>query len=128
MAPGDRLDVAGTDVQVGGGEHAVIHPDVPRPENVGYLIGRIWHPGDSVDLPPDRADVLLVPAAGPWLRLADAIDLVRAVRPTLAVPIHDAILSGAGRALVDRLLSGLGGAGDERRLASGESLELLGRL
>jgi L-ascorbate metabolism protein UlaG (beta-lactamase superfamily) len=37
--PGDDLRVAGARVQVVGGQHAVIHADVPRISNVGYLIG-----------------------------------------------------------------------------------------
>ncbi len=125
VAPGDRLALLGLDVQVGGGTHAEIHPDVPRPANVGYLIGPVWHPGDSLDQSPGgRARVVLVPAAGPWLKLAEAIDYLRAGSPDLAVPIHDATLTGAGRELADRLLSGLGRAGDYRRLAPGESLGL----
>ncbi|MCV2394625.1 MBL fold metallo-hydrolase [Actinotalea sp. M2MS4P-6] len=124
VSVGDRPAVAGTDVLVGGGTHAEIHPDVPRPANVGYLIGTVWHPGDSLDLPPGDAEVLLLPAAAPWLKLAEAIDFCRAVAPRVAVPIHDAILSDPGRALADRLLSGLGRAGEYRRLAPGESLEV----
>jgi hypothetical protein len=46
---------------------------------------------------------------------------VRAVRPRLAVPIHDAIMAPAGLGLVDRLVGGLGGAGEYRRLAIGEA-------
>jgi L-ascorbate metabolism protein UlaG (beta-lactamase superfamily) len=91
--------------------HAEIHPDVPRPQNVGYLVeGVLLHPGDTLVRPPagTELDVLLVPVAGPWLRLADAIDYVREVRPRVAVPIHDAILSAPGHALVDRMVGGLG--------------------
>ena len=60
-----------------------------------------------------------MPVAGPWMKLSEAIDYVRAVRPRVAVPVHDAILSEQGRALVDRLVGGLGGA-DYRRIAAGE--------
>ncbi|MDO8107740.1 MBL fold metallo-hydrolase [Isoptericola sp. b441] len=122
VQPGDRLDLNGLVVLVGGGTHAEIHPDVPRPANVGYLVGPVWHPGDSVDTPPEPARVLLVPAGAPWLRLADAVELVRAVRPELAIPIHDAIYSGQGTGLADSLLSRLGGAGEYRRTTSGETL------
>ncbi len=128
VAPGDELDVVGFAVRVLGGRHAVIHPDVPRAANVAYLVEgatTVLHPGDSFTPPPDGVgvDVLLVPVAGPWMRLADAIDYVRAVRPGLAVPIHDAILSGRGHALVDRLVGGLGGA-EYRRVAPGETIDL----
>ncbi len=124
VAPGDRLDLSGVTVRVAGGVHAVVHPDIPRVANVGYLIGPVWHPGDSFDLPPEPARVLMVPIGGPWLRVAEAIDFVRAVRPELALPIHDGMYATASRALPDSLVSRLGGAGEYRRLEPGESLTL----
>jgi L-ascorbate metabolism protein UlaG (beta-lactamase superfamily) len=63
-------------------------------------------------------DLLLVPVAGPWLKLSEAVDYVRAVRPRVAVPIHDAVLTGAGRALPDRLVASLGGAAEYVRIAA----------
>jgi L-ascorbate metabolism protein UlaG (beta-lactamase superfamily) len=122
VAPGDRLDLSGVTVQVAGGIHAVVHPDIPRVANVGYLIGPVWHPGDSFDLPPEPARVLMVPVGGPWMRVADAIDFVRAVRPELALPIHDGMYAPQARALPDTLVSRLGRAGEYRRLEAGETL------
>jgi hypothetical protein len=40
------------------------------------------------------------------------------------VPIHDAILSDAGKALVDRVVGSLAGSVEYRRLAAGESISL----
>lgn len=123
VAPGDRVDAAGFDVELFGGEHAVVHPDVPLPPNVSCLVdGRIMHPGDSfAPLPPGRsADVLLLPVAGPWLRLADAVDLARQVAADTVVPIHDATLNEAGRATVDRIVSGLVGSRYVRLAVGGE--------
>ncbi|CAM5715341.1 MBL fold metallo-hydrolase [Streptomyces canarius] len=52
---GDTFTAAGFDVQVHGELHAVIHPDIPRITDVGYLIdgGKVFHPGDA--LSPCRA-------------------------------------------------------------------------
>lgn len=124
-ADGDRFTAAGFDVRVTGEWHAVIHPDVPRIANVAYVVdGAVLHPGDSFTTPPDdvEVDLLLVPVAGPWMKVAEAVDYVRAVRPRLAVPVHDAILADAGRALVDRLVGGLGGAQEYRRVTAAEPL------
>ncbi|HEY0186193.1 MAG TPA: MBL fold metallo-hydrolase [Cellulomonas sp.] len=119
-APGARTHVAevggswtaaGFAVRGVGGTHRAIHPDLPPVQNIGYLVeGVLLHPGDALQPPPAGTDlaVLLVPVAGPWLALADAIDYLRAVRPRVAVPIHDAILSPPGLALADRLVGGLG--------------------
>lgn len=68
--------------------------------------------------------MLFLPVSAPWLKLAELIHYLRAASPALAVPIHDAILSDAGRALVDRLLGTLAGSIDYRRLAPGESVSL----
>ncbi|MGH3718340.1 MAG: MBL fold metallo-hydrolase [Pseudonocardiaceae bacterium] len=97
VAPGHRLELAGTGVEVIGGDHGVIHPDIPVVPNNGYLIdgdaGPILHPGDSFD-PPERAvEVLLLPTAAPWFKVSEAVDYLRAIAPSLAVPIHQAILA-----------------------------------
>jgi L-ascorbate metabolism protein UlaG (beta-lactamase superfamily) len=97
VRPGERLELAGTTVEVIGGEHGVIHPDIPVVPNNGYLIdadtGTILHPGDSFTVPGRDVDVLLLPTAAPWLKLSEAVDYLRAVAPPLAVPIHQALLA-----------------------------------
>ncbi|MFB9953773.1 MBL fold metallo-hydrolase [Cellulomonas denverensis] len=50
VADGEALTVAGFPVRVLGREHRLIHPDVPRPENVGYLVDERWfHPRRRAD-------------------------------------------------------------------------------
>ncbi|MFF2454624.1 MBL fold metallo-hydrolase [Isoptericola sp. NPDC058082] len=123
---GASFDAAGFAVQALGHVHAAIHPDLPPPANVAYLVdGAVLHPGDSFTPAPGgvRVDVLALPVAAPWLKLAEAVDYVRQVSPRVAVPIHDAILNDAGLALVDRVAGGLGGDA-YRRLAPGEPLEV----
>ncbi|MEN0128701.1 MAG: MBL fold metallo-hydrolase [Brevundimonas sp.] len=125
VVAGDRISAGGFDVEVVGEWHARIHPDVPLVANVGYLVERVLHPGDSlVTVDPDSVDTLLVPLAGPWLSSAESIDYVRAISPQRAVVIHDAHLSDAGVQLYSTLLGRLGGAGDPIRLAPGESITL----
>ncbi|HEY2723987.1 MAG TPA: MBL fold metallo-hydrolase, partial [Pseudonocardiaceae bacterium] len=38
VRPGEKLQIAGADIDVVGGDHAVIHPDIPVVPNNGYLI------------------------------------------------------------------------------------------
>ncbi len=68
--------------------------------------------------------LLLLPIAAPWLRIAESADYLRHVHPRLAAPIHNAVLSDTGRALSDRLLTGLAGDIEYRRVAPGDSLLL----
>ena len=105
----------------------MVHPDVPRVLNVGFLIGgQVFHPGDAFTLPQQPVDTLLLPIHAPWSKVAEVIDFARAVKPRLAVPIHDALLSDFGLGLVDRLLgpNGPGIGADYRRLNAADALEL----
>jgi L-ascorbate metabolism protein UlaG (beta-lactamase superfamily) len=88
---GDRLQLAGTTVDVIGGLHAAVYGDVPGCTNAAYLFddGALLHPGDSFFVPDREIDVLAVAIDGPWLKLAEAVDYVRAVAPRVAVPIHE---------------------------------------
>jgi L-ascorbate metabolism protein UlaG (beta-lactamase superfamily) len=90
---GDALAL-GTRVDVVGSQHAVIHPDIPRIPNVGYLVGeRFFTPGDALTVPEADVEVLGLPTAAPWLKLSEAVDLLRAIAPRLAFPVHDAVLA-----------------------------------
>ena len=88
---GDRLTFGGTTVDVLGGLHAAVYGDVPGCTNAAYLLdgGALLHPGDSFFVPEQDVDVLAVAIDGPWLKLAEAVDYVRAVGPRAAVPIHE---------------------------------------
>ncbi|MFJ4622015.1 MBL fold metallo-hydrolase [Streptomyces sp. NPDC088812] len=122
---GDAFTAAGFDVQVHGELHAVIHPDLPRVTNVGYLIdgGRVFHPGDALTVPGHRVETLLAPVQAPWNKISEVIEYVREVRPQRVYDIHDALLTDLARPIYDTHLGNLGGA-PHGRLASGASAEL----
>lgn len=93
-SPGQQLRLGGVTVDVIGGDHAVIHPDIPVIPNNGYLFeGSVLHPGDSFTAPPAPVDALLLPTGAPWLKLSEAVDYLRTVAPPVAVPIHQAVLA-----------------------------------
>jgi L-ascorbate metabolism protein UlaG (beta-lactamase superfamily) len=85
--------------------HAVIHPDLPRFHNSGYLFTlgdtTLFHPGDALTVPEQRVDVLCVPVCAPWMRAAEGVDLARAVGAPRNLAIHDRIYSEAGLRIVD---------------------------
>ena len=94
VEPGAAVTVAGARVEVLGGQHAVIHPDIPRIVNNAYLVdGTHLHPGDALDTVPGDVDVLFLPAAAPWSKISETIEYLRAVAPRAAVPIHQGILA-----------------------------------
>ncbi|MFI1654367.1 MBL fold metallo-hydrolase [Streptomyces sp. NPDC020472] len=121
---GDTFMAAGFDVQVHGELHAVIHPDIPRITNVGYLVdSAVFHPGDALTVPDQPVDTLLLPVMAPWNKISEVIDYVREVRPRRAYDIHDALLTDLARPIYDRQIGGLGGT-HHARLAPGASAEL----
>jgi L-ascorbate metabolism protein UlaG (beta-lactamase superfamily) len=117
---GDTFTAAGFDVQVHGELHAVIHPDLPRVTNVGYLVdGAVFHPGDALTVPGYPVDTLLLPLMAPWSKISEVIDYVREVKPRRAVDVHDALLTDLARPMYDAHLANLSGA-DHLRLAPGD--------
>lgn len=122
---GDTFTAAGFDVQVHGELHAVIHPDIPRITNVGYLVdgGRVFHPGDALTVPDHTVETLLLPVMAPWSKISEVIDYVREVKPARAYDIHDALLTDLARPIYDNQIGALGGA-EHLRLAPGESASL----
>lgn len=103
---------AGLEISAVGGEHAVIHPDIPRVGNVGVVLRAggeptLFHPGDALDTVPEGVDVLAVPLSAPWAALDETADFLRAVTPDRWFPIHDGLLSPAGHGIYLRLLGSL---------------------
>ena len=112
LHPGEHLDVGGLRVRAVGGTHALIHDAVPRIGNIGLVLSAtgepvLFHPGDSYATAPEGVDVLALPVNAPWAASRDTVDFLRAVRPGVAVPVHDALLSAAGRAVYLRNVSSL---------------------
>ncbi len=104
VRPGDRLEVAGLAVEVVGDKHAVIHPDYDRFDNSGYLVESgdrsVYHPGDSLTVPPRAVDVLLAPVSAPWLKVSEAVDFAREVAAPVSLGIHDRVYSDVGLDMV----------------------------
>ena len=94
--------------------------------NNAYLVdGTHLHPRRLVHAAPDRVEVLFVPTAAPWLKIAEAIDYLHAVAPGTAVPIHQAVLSAPGQQVHYQLLDNLSPPGTTLRvLDPGEATTL----
>lgn len=122
---GDTFAAAGFDVQVHGELHAVIHPDIPRVTNVGYLVdgGKVFHPGDALTVPGEAVETLLVPVMAPWNKISEVIDYVREVGPQRAYDVHDALLTDLALPIYEGHLGRLGGT-EHQRLHPGSWTEV----
>jgi len=122
VGAGQHFSAGGFAVEAVGGAHAEIYDGLPDTANLGYLVaGEIYHPGDALHVPAQPVRTLLVPSCAPWLKLAEAVDFVRAVDPVRAYSIHDAMLSEVGLAVTDRWMSLKAGA-DYTRIPVGDSV------
>jgi L-ascorbate metabolism protein UlaG (beta-lactamase superfamily) len=117
VRPGDRLEVAGTAVEVVGEKHAVIHPDYDRFDNSGYVVTvgdrAVYHPGDALTAPGRHVDVLLAPVSAPWLKVSEAVDFVREVGAPRSLGIHDRVYSEIGLGMVESHMGNLLPEGQE---------------
>jgi L-ascorbate metabolism protein UlaG (beta-lactamase superfamily) len=124
LRSGEDREIAGFRVHIVGGRHAPGIEGQPVAANLGYVVdGELYHPGDSLDRPDVPTPTVLVPAAGPWLAMRDAVAFLREVAPERAFPIHDVLLTEVGQLAADRWLASAGVPG-YRRLRSGETVTL----
>jgi L-ascorbate metabolism protein UlaG (beta-lactamase superfamily) len=124
---GDTFTAAGFEVHVHGELHAVIHPDIPRIPNIGFLVdGQVFHPGDAFTVPDEPVATLLLPVHAPWSKVSEVIDYVRAVDADQAYAVHDGLLNDTGLGFVAGILgeNGPGTPTPYSRLTPGESTEL----
>lgn len=124
VAPGETFTAAGMAVRAYGGRHAVIHPDIPVIENLGYLFNDVvYHPGDSLVVPDEvQVDTLFAPIHAPWSKFSEVLDFIRAVAPRRAYALHDGYLNDNGLAVLDRQYTALSGT-DYRRLEPGSRID-----
>lgn len=101
VTAGDSIDAGPFHVRFFGGQHAVIHSSIPVIDNLGILINdSLYYPGDSFTIPEGvEVDTLAVPAGAPWLKISEVMDFVDAIKPKRAFPVHEMVLSVAGKQL-----------------------------
>jgi L-ascorbate metabolism protein UlaG (beta-lactamase superfamily) len=123
---GDGFAIEGFDLDFYGDDHARIHRDVPKGQNIGVLIeDRVYFPGDSFTMPEKEVDILALPVAGPWMKDEEAIDFMKAVGARFTFPTHDAVLSAGGKSVADSTIGGFAeAAGTEYRRIDGETIEI----
>lgn len=127
VTPGDSFTAGGIEVTAVGELHAVIHPELPRFFNSGYLIDAagtaVFHPGDALTGPGAAVDVLLAPVSAPWAKASELIDFVRSVGAARTLAIHDRIYSEVGSSIFDQQINALLPEGQSyTRRADGEDL------
>lgn len=74
-------------------QHEEIFEEVGQVQNTGYFIdNRLFYPGDAFCEPGRAVEILALPVAGPWCRIAAAIRYALSVAPKKVFPVHDGML------------------------------------
>jgi L-ascorbate metabolism protein UlaG (beta-lactamase superfamily) len=122
VSSGEVFSAAGFRIRAVGGRHAFIYGGQPDCANLGYVIDEvIYHPGDSLHVPEQPIETLLVPAQASWVKMAEVIDFVKAIKPQRAFAIHDAQINDRGLSSVNGWLAEETDCG-YRYLAPGQSI------
>lgn len=107
VQPGEDMTVGPFDLRFFGGIHQKPFNDSPQIANVAVLINdSVYHASDSFVAPELPVNVLILPISGSWMSAQMARDFLFAIKPGIAVPSHDAILSDKGKAQADRYWPG----------------------
>ena len=98
IGDGQSAEVGGILIEGFGKDHAPIYGTMGLVENTGYFVAnKFYFPGDAFHEPGKPIDVLALPTAGPWMKISEAIDFAKKVKPRVAFPVHDGmIVSGFG--------------------------------
>ena len=80
-----------------GNVHALLHASIPPIQNTGYFVAnKLFYPGDAFTNPGKHVEILALPVAGPWMKLAEAVDYALEIKPNICFPVHDGFLKFGG--------------------------------
>ena len=124
---GDHFEVSGFELDFSGDLHEQIHRSIPLIQNTGVTVNRtLYYPGDSYTIPENKVKVLACPTSAPWIKIADVMDFISAVKPETLFPTHNALLSDNGHALYNHRIGEVTkeNGGNFVFLKPGQSLEV----
>lgn len=114
ISDGEEKNIKGISIESSGTEHACIHHDLPKVQNTGFYINKtLFYPGDSFHNPGKVIAILALPVAGPWMKLEEAVEYAKLIKPKAIFPVHDGMLRqehqlGPTRRIPTMLLEPLG--------------------
>ena len=105
---GGAKEFSGVHVEGHGEKHEVIYESFGQVKNTGYFFAkRFFYPGDAFYNPGKPVEILALPVAGPWMKISEAIDYAKVIKPNVCFPVHDGMLKylGPTRTVTQKSLS-----------------------
>lgn len=125
VGDGQSADVGGVKVEGFGKDHALVYPpNMGLVENTGYFVADTFYfPGDAFHNPGKPVDVLALPVAGPWMKVAEAVDFAKAIKARTAFGVHDGMVQPFFRSYIGNILKNIVPETAYISLADGETRE-----
>ena len=99
------LSIEGIYFEACDAKHVKIFEDYGQVQNTGYFITeRLFYPGDAYADPQKDVEILVLPVAGPWCKVADVINYAKTIAPQKAFPVHDGLLNEVGLEIQHRVV------------------------
>src|SRR3989344_229617 len=103
---GEEIVRNGVSISSHGTQHARLHPDIPVVSNTGYVIAHtLYYAGDSFYDPERAIEVLALPTIGSWMKIEEAIEYAKKLKPKIVFPVHDGILIPQSRMSAQKTFS-----------------------
>ena len=125
VGDGESVTLQGILIEGFGTEHALVYPpNMGLVENTGYMVAeKFYFPGDNFHSPNKSVDILALPVAGPWMKLAEAVDFAKLIKARAAFGVHDGMIQPFFRGFIGNLLKTFVPETEYISLADGESKE-----
>lgn len=109
----NKKEIKGIEIEAFDGKHEEIFEEISQVQNTGYMIGsKLFYPGDAFKDPEKSVEVLALPVAGPWCKIADAIRYALKINPKKIFSVHDGMLQkeriGPAHAVPVKVFTGKG--------------------
>ncbi len=89
IADGQTFEAAGVEVAAHDLPHVELVDGSAGPPNTGFLVaGRLFHPGDGLEITGLQASAVAAPISGPSISFRDAYRFVQRLGARTVVPIH----------------------------------------
>lgn len=99
IGDGEEINIKGISIMSFGTKHACIHNDMSIVQNTGfYIANKFFYPGDSFYNPKKDIEILALPVIAPWMKIEEAIEYAKAIKPKIVFPVHDGMLKEDRRA------------------------------
>lgn len=108
---GEEKMFSGILVEGHGEKHATIYEEYGQVLNTGYLFAnRFFYPGDAFYNLQKPVEILALPVSGGWVKISEALEYAKLLKPRFAFPVHDGTLKifGVSHAVPGKFLPQFG--------------------